>query len=201
MRWSGALLTSCSLLYLCDTTTGNSRLLVEEEKFRKAGKKKYEQLSERMLQLFGRLNSLTAGLTAPHIDTRPSLEGLSAKGKGLLKGRFKERIELMHLQLSTNSASTATNPPGPSPTGIPVLTAAASAGKATAGPAKKGSSGGNGSGSAASVASHHNVVTNVFDFAIADHSSALVEKGSAGRASSDSAGGDKENVLRGRASK
>lgn len=189
---------------------------MEEEKFRKAGKKKYEQLSERMLQLFGRLNSLTTGLTAPHIDTRPSLEGLSAKGKGLLKGRFKERIELMHLQLSTGPAAAAAasaNPPGASPTGIPVLAAASSAGKNAPGPAKKSS------GSAVSGAGHHhNVVTNVFDFATADHPSSAVtssgvsrssnshdllpttEKGSAGRVSSGN-GGDKENVLRGRASK
>lgn len=40
---------------------GNSRLLVEEEKFRKSGKKKYETLAEKMLQLYSRLNALTAG--------------------------------------------------------------------------------------------------------------------------------------------
>lgn len=95
--------------------SGNSRLLVEEEKFRKTGKKKYEVLSEKMLQLFARLNSLTSGNNAsgaavPHIDVRPTLAALSAKGKGLLKGRFKERIELMHLQLSTGPAAANTEP-------------------------------------------------------------------------------------------
>lgn len=94
-------------------STGNSRLLVEEEKFRKTGKKKYEVLSEKMLQLFAKLNSLTsgnnaAGASVPHIDVRPTLAALSAKGKGLLKGRFKERIELMHLQLSTGPAGANT---------------------------------------------------------------------------------------------
>jgi hypothetical protein len=108
---------------------GNSRLLVEEEKFRKAGKKKYEVLSEKMLQLFAKLNTLTgasttsAGGPAPHIDVRPTLAALSAKGKGLLKGRFKERIELMHLQLSTGPAAAAvasTVSPTVSASSIPV---------------------------------------------------------------------------------
>lgn len=67
-------------------------------------------LSEKMLQLYTKLNALTSGTSAttgavmPHIDVRPTLSVLSAKGKGLLKGRFKERIELMHLQLSTGPA-------------------------------------------------------------------------------------------------
>ena len=169
---------------------GNSRLLVEEEKFRKSGKKKYEQLSERMLQLFGRLNSLSAGLAVPHIDVRPSLEGLSAKGRGLLKGRFKERIELMHLQLSTGPAAAAAEP---SPTsGIPVpATAAVSrhASKKTTAPP------------------FPSAIPNVFDFATHASDSNVTKSAShdtgadkdrgialSGRASSESLlGGDKEN--------
>jgi len=41
---------------------GNSKLLIEEEKFRKNGKKKYEQLADKMSLLFTKLSSLsTAG--------------------------------------------------------------------------------------------------------------------------------------------
>lgn len=165
---------------------------MEEEKFRKAGKKKYEQLSERMLQLFAKLNSLSSGISGPHIDVRPSLDGLSAKGKGLLKGRFKEKIELMHLQLS--SAGPAGTTSGPSPTahsGIPVPSAAtATAAKTT----KKAAPG---------------PVANVFDFATAaegvpragSHDHSAPEKGvaAAGRTSTDSGAGsvgEKENQRR-----
>jgi len=35
------------------------------------------------------------------VDVRTILMGLSVKGKALLKGRFRERIELMHLALNS----------------------------------------------------------------------------------------------------
>jgi hypothetical protein len=35
------------------------------------------------------------------VDVRTTLMGLSVKGKALLKGRFRERIELMHLALNS----------------------------------------------------------------------------------------------------
>ena len=179
-------------LMLGHVIVGNSRLLVEEEKFRKSGKKKYEQLSERMLQLFGRLNSLSAGLAVPHIDVRPSLEGLSAKGRGLLKGRFKERIELMHLQLSTGPAAAAAEP---SPTsGIPVPATAAGSRHAP----KK---------TTAHPSPFPSAIPNVFDFATHASDSNVTKSAShdtgadkdrgialSGRASSESLlGGDKEN--------
>jgi hypothetical protein len=169
---------------------------VEEEKFRKAGKKKYEQLSERMLQLFARLNALTSGLPGPHIDARPNLDGLSAKGRGLLKGRFKEKIELMHLQLSTAAAAAQTSA-NPSPTGQPASAASTTgpgAVKAVA-PARKNTSNG-------TAPAHHSAITNVFDFAEnigrTDSHDHGAEKGGvapSSRAPSDH--GDKEN-LRGR---
>ena len=40
--------------------SGNSKALVEEEKFRKAGKRKYEQFTERIIVLAEQLESLTA---------------------------------------------------------------------------------------------------------------------------------------------
>jgi hypothetical protein len=174
-------------------------LLVEEEKFRKGGKKKYEVLSERMLQLFAKLNALTSGDAAatgasaaaaaatvtttgssmPHIDVRPSFGGLSSKGKGLLKGRFKEKIELMHLQLSSasaaanaavlpspptvsaSSASFGATPPVPAPSVVPGSTNS-SASSASAGPHKTSLGA---AGAAAKKVTSSAIPQNVFEFA------------------------------------
>ena len=176
-------------------------MLVEEEKFRKSGKKKYEQLSEKMLQLYTKLNSLTSGTHAatgasvPHIDVRPTLAALSAKGKGLLKGRFKERIELMHLQLSTGPTTSAHVP---SPVGAISTPAAAPLASRLPGPKKSGGM----------YTAHPPTPPNVFDFSqnktegvTRNHSgdalgSSAAEKGIAvtGRASGDSVVSEKENV-------
>ena len=178
-------------------------MLVEEEKFRKSGKKKYEQLSEKMLQLYTKLNSLTSGTHAasgaavPHIDVRPTLAALSAKGKGLLKGRFKERIELMHLQLSTGPTTSAAHVP--SPVGATSTPAAAPLASRLPGPKKSGGM----------YTAHPPTPPNVFDFSqnktegvARNHSGdalgSATEKGIAvtGRASGDSVVSttEKENV-------
>jgi hypothetical protein len=174
-------------------------LLVEEEKFRKGGKKKYEVLSERMLQLFAKLNALTSGDAAatgaaaaatvtttgssmPHIDVRPSFGGLSSKGKGLLKGRFKERIELMHLQLSSasaaanaavlpsppavsaSSASFGATPPVPAPSVVAGSTNS-SASTVSAGPQKTSLGAAGAAGAAAKKVTSSAIPQNVFEFA------------------------------------
>jgi hypothetical protein len=46
-------------LFSLDQTKGNSKLLIEEEKFRKNGKKKYEQLADKMSLLFTKLSTLS----------------------------------------------------------------------------------------------------------------------------------------------
>lgn len=84
--------------------TGNSKALVEEEKFRKNGKKKYEVLSEKiisahasLLRAVGSLNGLPSGVV-PGID----LTHLSSQTVALLKGKAQEKIELMHLHTTTH---------------------------------------------------------------------------------------------------
>ncbi len=84
--------------------TGNSKALVEEEKFRKNGKKKYEVLSEKiinahvnLLKAVGTLNGMANGVV-PGID----LTHLSSQTVALLKGKAQEKIELMHLHTTTH---------------------------------------------------------------------------------------------------
>lgn len=86
---------------------------MEEEKFRKNGKKKYEQITDKMLQVFQKLSSLlsqnssvtspTATSAAAGIDIKIDFSQLSPSGQALLKDKkFKEKIELMHLKVSAN---------------------------------------------------------------------------------------------------
>lgn len=92
--------------------SGNSKLLVEEEKFRKQGKKKYEQITAQMLQLFQRLTHMTnlnghdnsnavQAFYSIGIDVKVDISWMSAMGKDLLRGgMFKDKIGLMHLNAS-----------------------------------------------------------------------------------------------------
>ena len=102
-------------LVIYETFSGNSKLLMEEEKFRKNGKKKYEQITDKMLQVFHKLSALVtqnsttatsptaAGVGAGGIDIKIDFTQLSPSGQALLKDKkFKEKIELMHLKVSAN---------------------------------------------------------------------------------------------------
>jgi len=86
---------------------------MEEEKFRKSGKKKYEQITDKMLQVFQKLSALlnqapvtsptAAGAGSGGIEIKIDFTQLSASGQALLKDKkFKEKIELMHLKVSAN---------------------------------------------------------------------------------------------------
>ena len=83
------------------------------------GKKKFEHISEKLLQSFNRMQQLSptapmAGSgascqnqTGPMIDIKPDLEPLSAQSRSLIKGKLKERAELMHLELMPSSKPSA----------------------------------------------------------------------------------------------
>eukprot|EP01041_Mallomonas_annulata_P007618 gene7618-15601_t len=76
---------------------GSSKALIEEEKFRKNGKRKYEQLSEKLVTTYRHLRQYTHG---ENVDI--SALGLSRKAQDLLRGLGTERIELMHLHTITH---------------------------------------------------------------------------------------------------
>lgn len=78
-----------------DLNVGNSKLLIEEEKFRKNGKRKYEQLSEKLLQAAQMVHHYGDGF---HVDCSK----LSLACQDLLKGKFQDRLELMHLHTTTH---------------------------------------------------------------------------------------------------
>jgi hypothetical protein len=75
--------------------TGNSRGLMEEEKFRKNGKRKFEQITERLVQAARSAQTHSDGM---HMD----ISHLSQQGQDLLRGKIQERIELMHLHTTTH---------------------------------------------------------------------------------------------------
>jgi hypothetical protein len=107
--------------------SGNSKALVEEEKFRKAGKRKYEQVTERIIVLAEQLESLTATAgsgdavaVAAALDIGPlDLSCLSAQSHTVLKGKvhWQEKLELMHLHTTTHGtrrwSGGLPTPPGP----------------------------------------------------------------------------------------
>jgi hypothetical protein len=106
---------------------GNSKALVEEEKFRKNGKKKYEVLSERLVTLAATLHT---GIHHPHSSATSSSRGgtslispflvtvdaasvfsvLSSQAQSLIRNSsnghnsraVQERLELMHLHTTTH---------------------------------------------------------------------------------------------------
>lgn len=74
---------------------GNSKALVEEEKFRKAGKRKFEQISEKLLDCARLSQTYSCGFPL-------DISKLSQHGQDLLKGKISERTELMHLHTMTH---------------------------------------------------------------------------------------------------
>jgi hypothetical protein len=84
---------------------GNSKLLIEEEKFRKTGKKKFEQISEKLLISFNKFQLLSTTVDGIAIELKPDLEALSEHSRALIKGKLKERAELMHLELISSHGS------------------------------------------------------------------------------------------------
>lgn len=87
---------------------GNSKLLIEEEKFRKTGKKKFEHISEKLLLSFNKLQQLSStAIDGLVMETKPNLESLSEQSRALIKGKLKERAELMHLELISHGAGGA----------------------------------------------------------------------------------------------
>jgi hypothetical protein len=84
--------------------TGNSKALVEEEKFRKTSKRKYETVTEKMslvissIQLLG-VEQHINGVT---VDVSQLSQHLTPQGLDILNGKMQEKIELMHLYTSTH---------------------------------------------------------------------------------------------------
>lgn len=124
---------------------GNSKALIEEEKFRKASKRKYEQLSEKIVSSYGQLQGLLSGQAVassvpvpmpvlapktqqqqqpqtvvpfastsavahkPHfgdslcVDVAVDCTAfLSSQAQSLVRGKAKEKVELMHLHTTTH---------------------------------------------------------------------------------------------------
>jgi hypothetical protein len=102
------------LPYRQKALSGSSKALIEEEKFRKSGKRKYEQITERMIALAGVLEQLNArngssspfpeGHGPPAAPASVDFSCLSSQGQALLrgKGNWQERVELMHLHTTTH---------------------------------------------------------------------------------------------------
>ena len=74
---------------------GNSKALVDEEKFRKTGKRRFEQISEKLLDAARMFQSYSCGFPL-------DISKLSQYGQDLLKGKISERTELMHLHTMTH---------------------------------------------------------------------------------------------------
>lgn len=68
---------------------------MEEEKFRKSGKRKYEQLTEKLINAANHTQQYSEG--GGLVVAR-----LSAHSQSILKGKVQERIELMHLHTTTH---------------------------------------------------------------------------------------------------
>jgi len=75
---------------------GNSKALIDEEKYRKSSKRKFEQITERLVHAARTAQQHCEG--GFHID----LLQLSAQGQDLLRGKIQDRIELMHLHTTTH---------------------------------------------------------------------------------------------------
>lgn len=81
--------------------SGNSKALVEEEKFRKNGKLKYESLSKKILAAVEKANNL-ANCGNKCISIPLDLSFVGTQTQLLLKGFKNERLELMHLHTTTH---------------------------------------------------------------------------------------------------
>lgn len=82
---------------LSESLLGNSKALVDEEKFRKSGKKKFEMISEKLLEAARSAQSCSGGFPM-------DISKLSSSGQDLLRGKVHERTELMHLHTMTHGA-------------------------------------------------------------------------------------------------
>jgi hypothetical protein len=86
--------------------TGNSKALIEEEKFRKNGKKKYEILSEKMINQHNVLTTLTSSPLIVNIELSSILQTLSHQAASIVRSsnnhKAQERVELMHLHTMTH---------------------------------------------------------------------------------------------------
>lgn len=113
--------------------SGNSKLLMEEEKYRKNAKKKYEVISEKLVNIFQKLINLTTSTTSPindgsssdanfvansgiMIECKIDLNCFSQYTQSILKnGIQKEKLELIRLHTSAaamfNSIATAATVP------------------------------------------------------------------------------------------
>ena len=74
---------------------GSSKALMEEETFRKKGKRRFEQITERLVQSARTAQSHSDGM-------QMDISHLSQQGQDLLRGKIQERIELMHLHTTTH---------------------------------------------------------------------------------------------------
>ena len=82
--------------------SGNSKALVEEERFRKNGKKRYEALSEKIVSATMQLQALAAGGALP---VSVDLAFLAPCSAALLRCKsYSDRVELMHLHTMTHDA-------------------------------------------------------------------------------------------------
>lgn len=108
-------------------------MLIEEEKYRKNGKRKYEQITEKMLQLYQKLlatttSSSTSAMYENMLEVKIDLNVLSGQGQLLLRGGVsKEKVELMRLHTSAAASvvpMTSSLPPAP-----PALAVVESAGE------------------------------------------------------------------------
>lgn len=86
--------------------TGSSKHLLEEEKFRKNGKKKYEALAEKLTLTGASLVQLAAqSNSVGGIEVTIDFSSLSQQAQGLLRGKnmvYREKLELMHLHTMTH---------------------------------------------------------------------------------------------------
>ena len=83
--------------------TGSSKALIEEERYRKTGKRKYEHIVEKLLAAFYHVQSLVTSKSGLISPSSPML-GMSHTSVAALKGKGKstERTELMHLHTATH---------------------------------------------------------------------------------------------------
>jgi hypothetical protein len=86
--------------------TGNSKALIEEEKFRKNGKKKYETLSEKLMHHHQALLSLVSTPLIVHFEMNSIMQTISSQAASIIRAghnhKSQERVELMHLHTMTH---------------------------------------------------------------------------------------------------
>lgn len=101
-KWHGAKNFMIHALPFFMVNLGSSKALIEEEKFRKTGKRKYEHIVEKLTVAFYQAQYYMAS-TKSDLLSSPVL-GLSHTAIAAIKGKGKstERTELMHLHTTTH---------------------------------------------------------------------------------------------------